>query len=379
MNHNPFLLTPGPLTTSVATKAAMLDDWGSWDDDFNQITSRIGEYLLACAGAEDTHSFVPMQGSGTFAVEAALGSLIKPTETTLVLVNGAYGQRMVSILKQMDRPVRILDTGEYKPPTPAEVTRVLDAHPDIAAVAMVHCETSSGILNPVDDIARQVQKAGKVFILDSMSAFGAVPLDARQTPFTALVSSANKCFEGVPGFGFVLVDTHHLTQCVQNSPSLSLDLFAQWRYMQSTGQWRFTPPTHSVVAFSKAIDQHQQEGGIAGRHQRYLRNRQRLVAGMRRLGFQTLLSDEWLSPIITTFLSPDHPCFDFTRFYQLIKQKGFIIYPGKLTQCESFRLGNIGQLFDEEIDAVLVAIENANAALGIPANVIDKVKAGTEQ
>lgn len=374
--ENPFLLTPGPLTTSMATKQAMLNDWGSWDADFNRITAEVGDYLLRCANAVHTHVFIPMQGSGTFSVEAALGTLIAPKQKTLVLCNGAYGQRMATILKTMGRPYVVLDKGDFEAPQVDEVHELLLADPEISAVAMVHCETSSGILNEIDDIASLCRALGKLFILDSMSAFGAIDIDVINTPFTALISSANKCFEGVPGFGFVLAHKQHLQHCKGNSPSLSLDLYEQYQYMGKTGQWRFTPPTHSVVAFHKALEQHREEGGVAGRFERYLSNRIRLVQGMRALGFKTLLEDRWLSPIITTFLSPDDERFDFQQFYQLVKQQGFIIYPGKLTQCESFRIGNIGQLYSEQIDAVLVAVQNACSQMGV---VLVKTEEGVNQ
>lgn len=361
----PYLLTPGPLTTSLTVKQAMLRDWGSWDDDFNTMTADICDRLLAIANARDTHVCVPMQGSGTFSVEATLGTLIDPASRTLVLMNGAYGQRIARILDILERPVITLDKGDYQPPRGDEVDRILRDDPSIRQVVVVHCETSSGIQNPVEEIAAVCKQRGRDLIIDSMSGFGALPVDAATLPFTALVSSANKCFEGVPGFGFVIVREDRLADSEGRSHSLSMDLYDQWRYMQRTGQWRYTPPTHVVAAFHQALREHLAEGGVTGRLARYRRNRDRLVAGMRELGFQTLLADAWLSPIIVTFLSPDHAGFDFTRFYNTIKDQGFVIYPGKLTVAESFRIGCIGQLHDAQIDAVLIAIAGACRSLDI--------------
>lgn len=365
MRNEPYLLTPGPLTTSLSVKQAMLRDWGSWDGDFNQITADICHYLLTLANAQQTHVCVPLQGSGTYLVEAVFSTLLGKDSKTLVLMNGAYGQRAATILQRMGKAYVTLDKGDYQPPLAQEVDDLLSQDAQITHVVVIHCETSSGILNPVESIAAIVAGHGRELIIDSMSAFGAIAVDATELPFVALVSSANKCIEGVPGFGFALIRETALQSCEGQSASLSLDLYDQWRYMQKTGQWRFTPPTHVVAAFHQALQEYQSEGGQPARLQRYSRNRDRLVAGMRALGFQTLLEDAWLSPIIITFLSPDDPAFSFMPFYQQMKTRGFLIYPGKLTQVESFRLGCIGQLFDPQIDAVLEAVADSCSALGL--------------
>ncbi|WP_434050100.1 2-aminoethylphosphonate--pyruvate transaminase [Marinobacter salarius] len=363
---DPYLLTPGPLTTSLAVKQAMLHDWGSWDGDFNGVTAEICERLLDVAGGRESHVCVPMQGSGTFVVEATLGTVIPPASTTLVLMNGAYGQRIGKILDTLGRPYLAIDKGDYHPPRGDEVAVALKANPEIEQVVVVHCETSSGILNPIKDIAEVCRQAGKRLIIDSMSAFGALPVNVAELPCAALVSSANKCFEGVPGFGFAIVERELLSASAGQCHSLSLDLHDQWQYMVKTGQWRYTPPTHVVAAFLQAMREHEAEGGVDGRLARYSRNRDRLVAGLREIGFRTLLADEWLSPIITTFLSPESPEFEFRRLYDAIKARGFLIYPGKLTVADSFRVGCIGQLHDEQIDAVVIAIAEACRELGLP-------------
>lgn len=380
IRREPFLLTPGPLTTSLSVKQAMLRDWGSWDDDFNRMTADICQQLLAIAGGEASHVCVPMQGSGTFAVEATLGTLINPASTTLVLMNGAYGQRIGRILETLGRPFIALDKGDYQPPRGHEVEELLAANPEIAQVVIVHCETSSGILNPIEEIAAVCKRAGKPLIVDSMSGFGALPVNVAELPCAALISSANKCFEGVPGFGFAIVERDLLLEARGQCHSLSLDLFEQWQYMQKTGQWRFTPPTHVVAAFRQALDEYEAEGGMKGRLARYTRNRDRLVSGMRELGFQTLLADEWLSPIITTFLSPASPHFRFDRFYHEIKRQGFVIYPGKLTVADSFRIGCIGQLHDQQISDVVRVIADVCQGLELslpvppPATIPDNLK-----
>lgn len=362
----PWLLTPGPINTSEMVKQAMLQDWGSWDGDFRAMTKAMCEQLVSYVDDNGEFVCVPVQGSGTFAVEATLGTLIPQQGKALVLINGAYGQRMTKILDYMGRDYVILDKGDYEPPRGEEVAAMLQQDKDISHVLLVHCETSSGILNPVAEIADVVEQQGRRLIIDSMSAFGAIDIRSSDFRFDAIVSSANKCFEGVPGFGFALLRKEALQQSATNAHSLSMDLYDQWCYLEKTGQWRFTPPTHTVAAFTQALKEHQAEGGVVGRFARYSRNQQRLVTGMRQLGFQTLLADEWLSPIIVTFFSPDHENFSFEQFYDRLKARNYIIYPGKLTQAESFRLGCIGQLFDEQIDGLLDAMAAVLDEMQIP-------------
>jgi 2-aminoethylphosphonate-pyruvate transaminase len=361
----PFLLTPGPLTTALAVKQAMLRDWGSWDGDFRAMTAELRRRLLRIAGAAEDWDCVPMQGSGTFSVEAMLGTFLPRDGRALVLANGAYGQRIAQTLRCMGRAHSVIDKGDYLPPRGAEVAAALDADPSITHVVLVHCETSSGILNPVEEIAEVTAAKGRRFLLDSMSGFGALPLDLSRLPCEAVVSSANKCIEGVPGFGFVLARKSALAAAEGRCHSLSLDLHAQWAYMEKTGQWRYTPPTHAVAAFLAALDLHAAEGGARGRLARYADNRDTMIAGMRRLGFQTLLEDRWLSPIIVTFFAPADPRFDFGRFYGLLKARGFIIYPGKLTVVDSFRIGCIGQVDAAIMRRLVAAAGAALAEMGV--------------
>ena len=362
----PYLLTPGPLTTAVSVKEAMLRDWGSWDGDFRAMTAKMRRHLVSLIGSgSEEFDCVPMQGSGTFAVEAMLASFLPRDSKTLVLANGAYGQRIVQTLRYLGRAHGVIDKGDYLPPRADEVTAAIAADPAISHVVVVHCETSSGILNPIREIADTVHGLGRKFLIDSMSAFGALPLDPAEIRYEAFVSSANKCIEGVPGFGFVLARKSALEAAAGNSHSLSLDVHAQWSHMNKTGQWRFTPPTHVVAAFLEALRLHEEEGGVAARGARYAANRDVLVAGMRELGFETLLQDRWLSPIIVTFFNPAHPDFSFDRFYDLMKQKGYIIYPGKLTVVDSFRIGCIGRMDTAVMRGVVEATRRSLAEMGV--------------
>jgi 2-aminoethylphosphonate-pyruvate transaminase len=362
---DPILLTPGPLTTSTTVKQAMLRDWGSRDPAFIAMNRSVRERLPRLAGAEGTHVCVPVQGSGTFAVEAAIGTLLPRGGKLLVLVNGAYGVRMKAIATVMGRAVQSIDWAEDQPVEPKTLDRRLAEDPAISHVAVVHCETTSGILNPVEAVAEVVSGHGRHLLIDAMSAFGALPIDAKTTPFTALITSSNKCLEGAPGMGFALIRRDALALCEGNAHSLSLDLFAQWKGFESNAQWRFTPPTHVVAAFARALDEHEAEGGVAGRGARYAANHRLLVDGMEALGFRCLLPRHLQAPIIVTFHMPADPAFVFADFYDRLRLKGFVIYPGKLTVADSFRIGCIGRIGPDDINAALDAIRATLAEMGV--------------
>ena len=361
----PILLTPGPLTTSDRTRQAMLRDWGSWDGDFNQITARIRQNVLRIVNGEATHECVPMQGSGTFSVEAAIGTLTPKNAHVLVPNNGAYCARLARISKVLGRKTSTIDYTEAQQVSPADVDKALAADPSITHVALVHCETGAGVLNPLHEIALVVAKHGKGLIIDAMSSFGAIDIDARKTPFDAVIAASGKCLEGVPGMGFVIARRTVLEKCEGNSHSLALDLYDQWVYMNKTTQWRFTPPTHVVAALDEAITQYFDEGGLAARGGRYERNCKALIEGMRQLGFRSYLDDDIQAPIIVTFHAPDDPAYDFKRFYQEVKKRGYILYPGKLTAMETFRVGCIGHFGEAGIPGAVAAVADTLKAMGI--------------
>ncbi len=360
-----YLLTPGPLTTSLATKQAMLKDWGSRDHGFIALTGRIRSRLVDLIDGGDDFVAVPVQGSGTFAIEATLGTLVPRDGKLLVLINGAYGQRMRKIADVMGRRVTALEWPEDQPVDAGELDLALSADKDITHVAVVHCETTSGILNPIAGVAETARRHGRSLLIDAMSAFGAIPLSAVDVPFDAVIASSNKCLEGVPGFGFAIIRRQVLEAMEGNAHSLALDLYDQWRGFEKNSQWRFTPPTHVLAAFGQALDEHEREGGVAGRGARYTANCTCLVDGMRALGFETLLPDALQAPIIVTFHMPADPKFDFQVFYDSLADAGFVIYPGKLTVAESFRIGCIGQVHEAQIRVALTAIAETIAAMGV--------------
>ena len=364
-SRDPILLTPGPLTTALPTRMAMLRDWGSWDSNFNAITAVVRERLLSIVAAEHSHVCVPMQGSGTFSVEAAVNTLVPRDGHMLVLINGAYGKRFAKLTQMMGRRISVFETAEDVQTTAADVERLLAGDASITHVGLVHCETSTGILNPLREIAEVVARHGRSLIVDAMSSFGALPIDARTMPFDALVAASGKCIEGPPGMGFVVARKSALERCAGNSTSLSLDLHDQWQYMEKTTQWRYTPPTHVLVALAAALDAFASEGGQPARLARYTRNYETLVRGMAELGFRPFLNPAIQAPIIVTFHAPADPRYAFRAFYDSVRDKGFILYPGKLTQVETFRVGCIGAIGPDEMRHAVNAIRDTLAELNI--------------
>jgi 2-aminoethylphosphonate-pyruvate transaminase len=363
MTTEPYLLTPGPLTISLRTKQSMLRDWGSWDVDFNTITGRVRARLLDIVHAAGTHECVPLQGSGTFGVEAAIGTLVPRTAHVLVPQNGAYCQRITRMCRVLGRKVTTIDYAEDQPVGAADIDRALTADPSITHVALVHCETSTGILNPLEAIAKVVAGHGRGLIIDAMSSFGALTIDARTTVFDALIAASGKCLEGPPGMSFIIARRAVLERCEGNCHSLALDLYDQWVYMQKTTQWRYTPPTHVVAALDSAIEQYLAEGGLRARGARYADNCRTLLAGMERLGLRSFLPAAIQAPIIVTFYAPDHPRYLFKSFYDAVKARGYILYPGKLTTVETFRVGCMGQLGEKGMAGVLDAVSAVLAQL----------------
>jgi 2-aminoethylphosphonate-pyruvate transaminase len=340
--NDPILLTPGPLTTSLETKQAMLRDWGSWDASFNRITASICADLVDVVHGGATHVTVPLQGSGTFSVEAALSNLVPRDGKVLVPQNGAYCQRILKILKYLGRAHVALDIAEDKHPTAAQVEELLKADPKITHVAQVHCETGTGILNPLAEIAEACARQGRGLIVDAMSSLGAIDIDVSKYPVDAVVAASGKCIEGPPGMGFVIARKAVLEKCQGNSHSLAM-----------------------VAAFRAALDQFKAEGGVPARGARYRKNCETLVEGMGALGFRTFLAREVQAPVIVTFHAPGDAAYTFKDFYERVKSRGYILYPGKLTQVETFRVGCIGAIDHNEMRNVVTAVAETLKEMGV--------------
>jgi 2-aminoethylphosphonate-pyruvate transaminase len=356
MTTNKLLFTPGPLTTSDSVKAAMLRDAGSRDPEFLDVVREIRRRLLALGGAASgDYECVLVQGSGTFGIESVVSSAIPRDGRLLVLVNGAYGRRIAQMARVYGIETETLEAPENCRISPEAVAARLASRP-FTHVAVVHCETTTGILNPIEEIGAAVTRAGAAHIVDAMSSFGAIPIDLAGAHADFLISSANKCIEGVPGFAFVLARRAALEAAKGCARTLSLDLYAQWAGLEADGQFRFTPPTHVLLAFRQALLELEAEGGVEGRAARYRRNHEVLKRGMARMGFEAYLAPEDQSYIITTYRYPADPGFRFKDFYNRLSDLGFLIYPGKLSQEPCFRIGTIGRLDVPDIDRLLEAI-----------------------
>lgn len=359
-----LLLTPGPLSTSAGVRRVMQRDWCTCDKEYNGLVQDIRHRLVALATQHtEKYSAVLMQGSGSFSVEAVLGSAIPHNGKILIINNGAYGARMVQMARCLKIDVVELAYAETHIPNLADIEKALEDD-SITHVSCVHCETTTGLLNPIQEIGKIVKAKNKVWIVDAMSSFGGVPMDIADLEIDFLISSANKCIQGVPGFGFIIAKNEQLQSCKGLARSVSLDLYDQWNTMQQhDGKWRFTSPTHVVRAFYQALLELEQEGGVAARYQRYTNNQQRLAAGMQALGFELVLdSNQPQSPIITTFLYPNEADFSFQALYENLKQAGFVIYPGKVTDLNCFRIGNIGEVYLDDIERLLNAVEQYRQA-----------------
>lgn len=362
---DPLLLTPGPLTTSKSVKEVMVHDWGSRDATFLKINREVLERLPEVAHAAKSFVTVPIQGSGTFAVEAMLTSFVPRKGKVLVLINGAYGHRAKRILDIAGRKTVVYETPEDTPPDLKKVESILKRSKSITHIFTVHCETTSGILNPINEIGALAKAYGKSYLIDSMSAFGALPLDAEKAHADAVAASSNKCIEGVPGLGFVLCRKAVLPGLKGNATTLVLDVHDQWANFEKTGQYRFTPPIHVIVSFHQALTEFFAEGGQPGRGGRYANNGKVLIEGMRAMGFKTLLPDHLQAPIIVTFHMPKDPTFVFQTFYDALKDRGYVIYPGKLTVADSFRIGCIGRLYEKDMRGALAAVRDVITEMGV--------------
>ena len=348
------LLTPGPLTTSDTVKKEMMVDHCTWDNDYKQITQKIRKELLDLAHVSpEEYTAVLMQGSGTFGVESAITSSVGKDGKLLILSNGAYGERMADIAEHAGLRYVLQKFPYYEVPDAAVVAEILDKDPEITHVSMVHSETTSGILNDIESVAKVVKARNKVYIVDAMSSFAGVEIPVQEWGIDFIVSSANKCIQGVPGFTFIICRKSELMKCKGKAVSLSLDLYDQWKGMDGDGKWRFTSPTHVVLAFAKAMEELKEEGGIPARAKRYADNNRFLIEEMAKLGYKTYIDAEHQGPIITTFFYPEDANYTFKEMYEFIKERGYAIYPGKVTEAETFRIGNIGEIYKEDIEKLI--------------------------
>ncbi|MEM9429058.1 MAG: 2-aminoethylphosphonate--pyruvate transaminase [Pseudomonadota bacterium] len=364
--HPTYLLTPGPLTTAAETKAAMLFDKSPNSPEMVAMVKGIRDYLVELANGGDDYTCVPLQGSATYGIEAGLHTLVdRESARILVIENGFYGMRLREVIEGIGLPVTRLE-GPIVPAVSGEDVRAaLKADPRITHVALCHCDTGTGILNPIDEIAEACRAHGVKLMIDAIASFAGFEIDARALDVEAVFISPNKCLEAVPGLAWVLVRKESLEAGRGRSPSVVLDLHAQWAFMEEKGWFRTTPPTHVLLAMGKAVERHKAEGGIAPRQARYRQNWRRLVEGLRQRGFATFLPDECASPIIATFHDPDDPAYTFPAFYAAMERRGFVIFPGRLTSAHTFRIGTMGDLTPDDISAIIDAVLASMEELGV--------------
>ncbi|MCL1949244.1 MAG: 2-aminoethylphosphonate--pyruvate transaminase [Turicibacter sp.] len=349
-----LLLTPGPLTTRDSVKHAMLTDHCTWDDEYKEITTGVLNDITNLS-ANDDYATVLLQGSGSYAVEAMINCLCKPEEKILFLVNGEYGKRMLQIAKDSKHSFDVLTFDEQKAACPKKLAEKLEQDKEIKTVVFVHCETTTGLLNPIEALVKTAKSFGKTVLVDAMSSFGAYDIDMVGWDIDALASSANKCLEGLPGLAFIIAKKTLIEASKGNSASHSLDVYDQYQGLYAGGgKFRFTSPTNILLALAQAIEEYKKEGGLAGRMGRYMANHRTLTEGLAKLGINPIVDPSEQSHIITTFELGN---MDFKTLYDHLKTKGFIIYPGKLTALPTFRIGNIGNVFPEDMLNLVNAFE----------------------
>ena len=353
-----LLLTPGPLTTTRTVKESMLVDLSTWDDDYNNIVQQVRSRIVQLVTRSKLYTSVLMQGSGTFAVESTVGSVVPPDGKLLIISNGAYGRRIGLIADRLKIDFSEMSCSETTCPDSQRLNQILETDPLVTHVAMVHCETTTGILNPIRELSKIVKKHNRILILDAMSSFGGIPLVIDEIGIDYLISSANKCIQGVPGFAFVICHQKKFEKTRGYARSLSLDLYDQWETMETKGgKWRYTSPTHTLLAFHQALEELENEGGIGARNKRYSACQRILVDGMSSIGLYPLLDKHLHSPIITAFRYPKEKWFNFSIFYQKLKERQFVIYPGKVSEEDTFRIGTIGDLSIDDIRHLVRVIE----------------------
>jgi 2-aminoethylphosphonate-pyruvate transaminase len=359
------LLIPGPVSIPDAIRPSMLEDHSAGEPGMIAALRAARNYLTELANARSWGTAIPLPGSATYANEAVIRAFASRDSPLLVHTNGAYGEWLVTMCRRMETPCVVLRTPPTRPPSRGEFSEALALHPEVTHVMMVHVETSSGLMNPIEMVADLCSRHHKGFLVDAVASFGALPIDMKALHIQALVLSSNKCIEGPPGVAWVICERAALDRCEGNAKSLSLDLWDQHQTVDQTGCFRFTPPTHALRGAYAALEIHRAEGGSAARLRRYRANWHRLVTDMRKLGFETLLADENAAPIVATFYEPDDEHYNFGRLYDGMAARGLIIVPGRLAVPGTFRIGCIGALTEESMSSAVRVIRDVLCGMGV--------------
>ena len=366
----PLLLIPGPVSTSAAVKAAMAQDFAPWDGSFRPLYAEVRERVLALAGVgEDSHTVLPLQGCGHFAMEAAIRSLVPPHDggKLLIPVTGSYAVRMARLAREAGRHVVELPIPAGLPADPQAVAARLAADAAITHVGQVYSETSTGLVHPVAAVGEAVRAAGRHMIVDAVSAFGALPLDlAAQPEIAAVVFTSNKCLEGMPGLSFTVARRERLAQAIV-AGSWSFDLADIDRHASGHGygSFRFTPPAQVLAAFLVALREHAAEGGRPARLARYAANAAALYDGMLAIGLRPYLRRELQGPIVLNVHAPDDPAWSLQDFVDGCNRRGFVISNFYDTAAPSFRVGCIGGVAPDDMRRFVAAVHDTLHAMGV--------------
>jgi 2-aminoethylphosphonate aminotransferase len=355
------LLNPGPATTSEAVKAALvIPDICPREVEFCAQLAEVRQRLAGLAGNPEQITAIPVVGSGTTALEAALISLVPAGGRVIFIDNGVYGRRLVEIARTYGIAHQVIAFGDAKPVDLAKVEAVLEASAAVAThLAFVHHETSSGMLNPLDELTRLAGRFDLAVLVDAMSSFGAIPIRVGEGGVDALVSSANKCLQAMPGLAFAIATRSSLERVRGTKPrSYVLDLVAEFDQLEKTGQMRFTCPPQIVSALHRALLELEVEG-LSERRRRYRHSMQTLVRGLGKLGFELLLEEPHQSQILVAVREPPEPWYDFGELHDALYRLGFTIYPGHPSAGggeSNFRLSVLGDIDARDIEAFLAAL-----------------------
>ena len=348
-----ILLNPGPATTTDSVKNAMVvEDICPREKDFGQLLDRIKDDLVRVVHGENDYLATLFTASGTGGLEAAITSAVPKGKKLLVVDNGAYGARMANIAKTFGIEVvhYKLEYGDY--PDLAAIDDLLRKNPETSHLALVHHETTTGMLNPVQEICDLSRRYNVEVIVDCMSSYAGIPIDIKKWDTGFLISSSNKCIQGMPGLVFVIFKKSLLPAIQNQKRSFYFDLYSQYTGFQKTGQMQYTPPVQVAYALRQAIDEYFAEGEM-NRWKRYRESWETLCSGLKQLGFQFLLPRQYESQILLAIIEPNHPAYNFDSMHDYLYQRGFTVYPGKGAKEATFRLSILGDLSKTDIEAFL--------------------------
>lgn len=354
-----ILLNPGPATTTDRVKQALIvPDICPREQEFGDLTKEVREKIVRVVNGTETHTAVMIGGSGTAGVEACLSSVIGKNDKVLVIDNGAYGKRGETIIKAYNIPHETLKLEWDVLPTAECVEAKINETEGLTHLFFIHHETTTGMLNPLDELIALCEKYNLISIVDAMSSYASIPIDLQKTKVDFLVSSSNKGIQGFAGLSFVVSNLKRLEATREIPPNnLYLNLWGNHTCLEKTNQFQFTPPVQVIYALNEALDEFFEET-MEGRYKRYCDCYDVMLQGMKDLGFKCLLPEEQHSKMLTTFYDPDVAEYDFDKMHDFLYERDITIYPGKVASLDTFRIANIGDLIPEDMKLYLKELAN---------------------